>query len=92
MAVEGSRRRKWALRVAGGCCKDTALDQAGDRTSGSEVWFCQFLRATYLPSLSLSFSVFSSCPEWGFEELVGLIIRKIGIKACKFTNLLKIPE
>lgn len=56
-------------------------DQAGDRTSGSEAWFRQFLRANYLPSLSLSFSIFPSCPEWGFEELVVLIIRKIGIKA-----------
>lgn len=80
------------MRAAGGCLKDTALTQAGDRTSGSEAWFRQFLRANYLPSLSLSFSIFPSCPEWGFEELVVLIIRKIGIKAYKFMNLLKIPE
>lgn len=66
--------------------------QPGDRTSGSEVSFCQFLQANYLLSSSLNFSIFPSCPKKGFEEIVVLIIRKIVIKAYKFMNLLKIPE
>lgn len=58
VVVEDSSRG-WALRAGSGYLQDTAMDQAGDRISGSETWFFQCLRASYLPSLSLSFSIYN---------------------------------
>lgn len=56
----GWLQKGWAAR-AGGEAQDTAPDQAADRTSGSEVWFCPLFQASYCPPLAL----FSLLLTWG---------------------------
>lgn len=55
----GRLLKGWALGARGGSFENATLDQAGDRTRGDEVWFCYFLRASHLPSLSLGFSIYN---------------------------------